>query len=278
MTGTGITHRPYDFFSENFLAYVSKLIDDMTPDQRAAIPLRISKKAVLKDGFKAERLNFADLMYLLITTFNRQAVIIVSGNSNDADVQTLDTLKDAMQMQRRKIPQHVISEKLQLNAMFVIGDKQLMEAAAYASLVSHSKLWRSTLLNAYTYPKVGRGSGFREFREAYRMMVAVLAKYESSKSILITNYSLTHSEWFALLFFSKGEEKASVFKAVYKAVPGGSNMALKKAVSRLVRIGYLMSRGTSHTARYSLTAKGEEVLQKLMENVFIQPVKHLYKS
>ncbi len=267
----GIPKKPFEIYNEHFSNYVTSLVMDMTDAQRAALPYSISKKAFLQSGFRSDRLTFGELSQLAITAFNKRIVILV--DSDDDSATTIDTLKDALLVQRRKKPLHEVAEKMQTDAMFVLADRELIEATLSLRLVAQSQVWRHLLTKAKKLPKAGKNIGFRERRAVIKAMASLLCKYDSLKAVLPGEFGVSLAEWYALLFFFEGEKTPGEYRRMFKSTPGGKRGNLKKATQRLTRVGLLAGRGRARTQVYSLTAKGDELVIRVLERLFIQPIK-----
>lgn len=265
--------RSYEIYNEHFEHYINSLVNDMTDAQRASLPYELTKRGFDKSGFKANRLSFSELSYMAVTCFNKRMVIMFDDDTEDSGV-TINSLNDALLVGKRKIPLEKIAENMQVNGIFVLGGRDLIEATLSMRLVAQSQLWRYLMSKSKGLAK-GKSNGYRERRAVLRAMVGLLCKYDSLKGVINGEFGLSIAEWYCLMFYFDGEKKPGEFRKMFKGSPGGQRLSLKKANSRLTKMGYLLPRGQKSTQVYSLTAKGDELVNKIMQRVFIQPAKSI---
>jgi hypothetical protein len=257
--------RKYDINAENFTTYVQLLLDTMSASQRESIPEDIVVKIFKGSKFHAIKLNSMEKIFLLSTVFGKDVLILIGDKSAEDIFVKPETIDVAVKVLKRKAPIVELSEQMQANAYFALAGKDMMETVGYMRLSSILPIWRTTIPAARRTRR--KETRFDHHRVAMKAMAKLMMDYSLRLSRMKLDHNFTHAEFYALLYFFHGEGKVSGYKTMFKGLQGVRSAYQFRAITRLTREGYLIRRGVSKGTSYSLSAKGDEALIKIMEKL-----------
>jgi hypothetical protein len=107
---------------------------------------------------------------------------------------------------------------------------------------------------------------FHRGKDAIAAITKLLMNYDMYKKRIIMRFNLKPAQLYALLYFSTGEKKGTDFyERDFKYSYNSSRADMFNGLNELYQNGYVSRRSKPH--KYTLTAKGTDMLGKIMEQI-----------
>lgn len=253
-----------DIYCPNFDHWLEIRLENITGEQIGLLDSTIQHKIIKHKSKSVGFMSLAEKLHVLSIAFNSRVLIVVEDEINGVSV---DGFNDAIKAQGGKIKNSQLLDKLQLNAKFVLGDKQVAKSLAYMNYVQTSEIYNLIKMNN-PREKSGRELRYDKKKAALNDLVEVLINFESRKRRVLEQYSLNVPKFYGLLFFYQGEKLCKEFyDKKFKHAYSKSRQDLSKAQAELCRLGYLEKRGVTRELKYLITSKGIDLLMKILSKM-----------
>lgn len=260
----GKTLRNLDIYVPNFDDMLLRRLNSSTPEQRELIPAELKFKIFKKKDASVDQMNFTEKMYLLSVCFKQS--IIISTLDEDAGISAKE-FKNAIETQKGNINNRELLNNMQIPALFVQSDKELMRAWQYMNYVQCSEIYE-LIKAAHPREASKRETKYKTYQRNLAGVLRTIFNYESQKKDVIINFGLTAPKLYALLYFYDGEKKgADFYKVAFKHAYNSNRGDLSQAMAALHTDGYLIGRGARTNRRYAITSKGIELLTRVMNKL-----------
>lgn len=253
-----------DVYSPNFDYYLELKIENITGDQLSLLENSVQHKILRHKGNSVGYMSLSEKMHILSIGFKTPVYIVVGENLEE---NSNDIFEEALKAQKGKIKNYDLLKTLEDNSIFVLGDKQISIALAYANHAQTSDIYNLLKINN-PREKSNKQLRFDKKKEALNGLVDLLIKYESRKRRVIEQYDLNVPKFYGLLFFYQGERLCKDFyDKQFKHAYSKSREDLSKGQAALCRDGYLEKRGVTRELKYSITSKGIDLLMKVLSKM-----------
>lgn len=254
----------YDFYNENFETYFNERVDKMNGDQRAMLPDEIKYKLIRFRGKFQNGLTFQEKVFILNTCFGARVMLYVYDDDQHIQKEDIQSLKQA---QRGEIQNKVLFQETRIQAGFIMADKNLFQTMMYLNHLYTSDIYR--LFKTINLGRVqAKGKEFAKGKEIVTGICDIILKYEQRKKSLVMSYGLTPQRLYVLFYFSTGEKFGKDFcNRDFQFAYNQSARMLSGAVKYMTDTGYLLRRGDAAHYRYTLTAKGTALLNKIINRL-----------
>lgn len=258
------TLRNLDIYVPNFDNMLLQRLNTMNPDQRELMPAELKFKIFKKKEASIETMNFVEKMYLLSVCFKQS--IIISTMDEEAGISAKD-FKSAIEAQKGNLNNSELLNNMQIPALFVQSDKELMRAWQYMNHVQCSDIY-NLVKGAHPREISKRETKYKTYQRNLNGVLKTIYNYESNKKNVIINFGLSVPKLYTLLYFYDGEKKGSDFyKVAFKHAYTSNRGDLSEAMAAMYLDGYLNRRGARTNMRYSITSKGIELLTRVMNKL-----------
>lgn len=256
-----------DFFNENFEEYFMKKVNSMSPNQLAILPTELKNKLfngnIVRSSYK---LKFSEKAYILSTVFNQDIILMVKDENEGIGPTEFGA---AVAAQKGKIKNGQLLNNMPDKNMFILGNKELMDPIIYLNHVFCSHIYNLVSLPVIREKSLAERQHIKRALE-YKGIIEVFTHYESQKKLISREFKLDMPSWYALLYFGTREKPGRAFyQDQFKFAYSSSRMNLYNALKRLVDNGYMMVRGKRNELKYSLTAKGLDTLNQIIDRVIL---------
>lgn len=254
----------YDFYSENFENYFKDKIAGITPAQKQKLPDSLLYKLFKGAKVAPAMLSFKEKVYILNTCFDANVVIHV----NDPEMEFSDQdIKAIQKTQNGKMTNTELLAQPKIRAGFVMGDRNLFQAMTYLNHAYTSQIY-TLLRKVRTEERSVKDKNYARGRQVVEGVSDLILKYEQYKKRLIMQYNLSPQQLYALLYFSAGEKLGKDFiQRDFRYAFNASARMLSGSIKSLVDSGHLNRRGKTTHFQYTLTAKGQDLLNKVISKV-----------
>lgn len=258
------TIRNLDIYVPNFDDMLLEKLERATPDQIEVMPSTLRFKVFKKGKASIDKMNFFEKLYILSVCFKQNVVIATM--DEDAGISGKDFNK-ALQAQKGKLNNKELLENMQIPALFVQSDKELMRSWLYMNYVQCSEIY-TLIKGAHPREKSKRELKYIAYQRALAGVMKTICTYEGQKKSVIIQFKISVPELYALLYFYDGEKTGKdfytvAFRHAYTSNRGDLGGALKKLHTE----GYLDRRGTLKQLKYSITSKGIELVTRVMNKL-----------
>lgn len=258
-----------DIYNENFNNFFTEKLNQITPKQRSLIPNDLAFK-IYKHGDKAssEHLTFQEKLWILSVAFSHSVTIMVHDKERGIGMRDFGK---ASQANEGKILNGELLEDMRIHSTFVMADKELMTASLYMNHVSCSNIY-SLIKEIVENANHSVNKKFVKAKKDMNTILSFLTNYEATKRRIAMDYELTMPQWYALLYFSTGNDKLGVdfAKRDFKYAYASNAFTLQGDMKKLVNRGFLFRRGVKGTYKYYLTAAGVNLLNRIMDNIVLK--------
>lgn len=257
-----------DIYNEQFNYFFVNKLNSITPEQKNLIPKDLLFK-IFRTGNEgsAEKLSFNEKMWILSVAFKHNITIMVDDAKNGIGMRDFGK---ASQANKGKIKNNELLEDMRINSSFVIADKELMAASLYMNHVSTSSIYS---LIKEIIPNVNhkKNQQFTKAKKEINIILSFLINYESNKKRLAMDYGITVPKWYALIYFAIGEKLGHDFyDKDFKYAYSANRWTLNRDMNELHDSGYLLRRGVKKQYKYSLTAAGVNLLNRIFDNILFK--------
>jgi predicted transcriptional regulator len=266
MTFAAKSIRNADIYNENFNHYFTEKLNGLTPEQKDKLPNELLYK-IFKRGNEAsaEALNFNEKTWILSVVFERNVTILID---DDEGLDTKDFVT-AIKAQRGKKTNGELLEDLRVHSAFALGNKELMTSMMYIAHVSCSSVYQLVKQNVPNADHA-RNKKFMEAKTAFNKTLGMLKHYEANTRRITMNYGLTMPEWYALINFAIAEGYAKDFyNRDFKYSYNSNTRNLHKGLKSIALKGYISAKKVGIKDRYTITAKGMELLGRIFSNILL---------
>lgn len=256
--------RNLDIYVPNFDIMLLDRINIMTPDQRELIPPELKFKIFKKKEASVAQMNFTEKMYLLSVCFKQ--TIVISTFNEDTGIGVKD-FNLALQAYKGKVKNKELLENMQLPALFVQSDKELMKAWQYMNHVQCSEIYE-LVKGSHPREMSKKESKYKTFHRNFSGLMRTIYNFESQKKDVLINFGLTLPKLYALLYFYDGEKKGvDFYRVAFKHAYTSNRGDMCLGMAELYQTGHLFRRGANKTMTYSITSKGIELLTRVMNKL-----------
>jgi hypothetical protein len=156
---------------------------------------------------------------------------------------------------------------MQIPALFVQGDTELMKAWQYMNHVQCSEIFNLVKM-AHPRETSKREAKYQEYQKAFSGVVRMMVQWEATKKDTLIQFKINAPKLYALLYFYSGEKKASDFyRVAFKHAYTSNRGDLSGGMKELYLAGYLDRRGAFKKLTYFITSKGIELLTRVMNKL-----------
>lgn len=257
-----------DLYNPQFDHYFIDKLNNITPEERALLPERLSFK-IYKFGIEgsSERLTFQEKMWILSVVFKQSVTIMVEDRKNGIGMREYGKARAA---NRGKINNGELLDEMQVHSAFVIGDRELMAASLYMDHVCCSNIF-SLVKEIIKNTGHKKNQQFIKSKKDVNEILKFLTNYEAKKRRIALDYGMTMPKWYALLYFSTGEKLgADFYNRDFQYAYASNRITLHRDMKWLQENGYLMRRGEKLKYRYSVTGAGLNLLNRIMDNIILK--------
>jgi hypothetical protein len=257
----------YDIISQNFDLFFGKKLAEMTEGQKEMLDKILLRKAFGGKSGKENYLNFLEKAFILGTVYN-EAIYILIANRGDAEnaLTPASFVTAAKALKGDKGAMGELVEEVQETGTFVVSTRELFDTVGTMNLACVSDLYRLTLPLASR--KIRPNKEVDAYHTSMKFLIQFLSNYEGNKKRFETDYGLTMSDWYAMLYFYDKEKVGSGFYKDGFLLSVQSNLSTKKrALTHLSKMGYLFTRGKTNRKMYRLSPKGLHVMQQIFDRI-----------
>lgn len=257
----------FDIFNENFEEYFMAKVKNMSSQQMNQLPSELKNKlfqgGVVRSSYK---LRFAEKAYILSTVFDSQMITMFSDNMEGLGP---DQWAAAIAAQKGKIKNGELVNNIPINNMFIVGNKELMSPIVYLNHIFCSDIYQLFSIPSVREKSVAEKQHIKRAKE-YRGIIDLFTHYESSKKLIAHEFKLDMPSWYALLYFGNKERLGRPFYVSdFKYAYSSNKSNLYNALKKLVDTGYMSQRGKRNELKYTLTAKGLDTLNQIIDRVIL---------
>jgi hypothetical protein len=256
-----------DYFNENFEEFFMKKVSSMSPQQINSLPIELKHKLFMGGLVRSSyKLRYSEKAYILSTTFNMNSVTIWMDENEGIGP---DLFASAVAAQRGKIKNGEVLNNIPENNLFILGNRELMSPLIYLNHIFCSDIYKLISVPVIREKSLQERQHIKRAME-YRGLVDVFLHYESTKKLIAHEFKLDMPSWYALLYFANKERPARPFYLTdLKYAYSSSKAMLYNALNKLVETGYISQRGKRTELKCSLTAKGLDTLNQIIDRVIL---------
>ncbi len=253
----------YDLYNENFEAWFLDKLKAITPEQRAKLPRELLFKLFKNQEIHNGSISILEKMYILSIAFGQNMTISVEADEGGLDA---SEYRKAVDAQKAVITNKELLETPAVRASFILSNRDLSNSIMYVNQAQCTDIYRLIkMINPKDLNK--KDHKFKATKEALRNVVSFLLEYEKNFQRIIMEFQLDTAQVLALLYFSTGEKLGKDFydkdfKYTY------NRRLLSNALTALTRSSCLTKRGGTTQIKYQLTAKGIDLLDRILSKIF----------
>ena len=258
----------YDLYNENFEAWFLDKLKLITPEQRAKLPTGLLYKLFRNQEVHTGNISILEKMYILSIAFDISLNIVIEDPEHGMDA---SEFRKSIKAQKAEITNKELLETPAVRSSFVLASRDLSNSIMYVNQVQCSDIYRLIkMINPKDRNK--KDSKFKNTRDSLRGVIKFLTEYEKNFKRIIMEFQLDAPQVYALMYFSTGEKLGKDFydkdfKYTY------NRRALSNALTALSRSNCLSKRGgrvggNMVGIRYQLTAKGIDMLDRILTKIF----------
>lgn len=257
--------KKYDFSCENFDEYLLSVLDRATPDQIDLIPTDLYNRIHRAGKWViSEKMTYAEKAYIIHAITKQKIFIVVE----PTDGLVPESPKEQKKIAKGKISLADLAKGMHEHGGFVLGNRELVDTLSYFRWASVTKVYR------LTQEMKKKGTGVRNKKRAFwnlamRDILGRLVSFEASKRKALTKHKIELREYYALIYFYIKEGEAADFLDAFKSAMFVNNMTMRRAVYSLVARGLITRRGRKPRYTYSISASGQEIVDKIVEEFFL---------
>lgn len=256
-----------DIFNENFEEYFMKKVSKMTSQQMNILPSELKNKlfngGLVRSSYK---LKFSEKVYILSTVFDSSMVMMFTDNEDGLGP---DQFKEAIKAEKGKIKNQELAKNIPMDNMFIIGNKELMSPIIYLNHVFCSDIYKLFSIPVIREKSVSEKQHIKRAAD-YAEIINIFGHYEATKKLIAHEFKLDMPSWYALLYFGNKELPGRPFYSRdFKYAYSSNKMNMYNSLKKLVDTGYMSQRGKRNDLRYSLTAKGLDTLNQIIDRVIL---------
>jgi hypothetical protein len=261
-----IQSRKWEIDNVNFDHFMNDLLKTMTDGQRANLPMELAFKLDKGAKYAVSMLTFTQKLYILSIAFNKKVTLIIE---DDKGLLPADFLPSIIKAQNGKKKTGELVDEFRAAGAFFLGSHDLMNWLEYANMICATPMYR--LMTGFRSDIKDRSKvqqRAQRVRESVNGILEMLVYYEGNKKRMSTDYNVGPAEWYALMFFYRGENTPDKFyDEAFKYAYTSNRRTLSVALTSLKRRGFLDTRGAVRSTRYHITPKGKELTIKIMERI-----------
>lgn len=254
----------YDFYSENFENYFKDIVVGMTQIQKDSLPEQLLFKLFSGEKLTHGNLSFKEKVYILNTVFRKKVEIVIEDENDGISLEDYCLAKKAQAGKRTNT--ELLSEP-RVQASFVLADRDFFKSIAYFNQIFTTEIYK-LYKRTFDFDRTQKDINYNKGREVVKHITELILSYEINKKRFVMTNNLNPGKLYALIYFSTGEKLGSSFiKKDFKYSYNCNAVMLSKAVKELTDTGYLDRRGGTTKYRYTLTAKGQHILNRVIEQI-----------
>jgi len=261
--------RKIDFYNPNFEEYFVRLMDNITDEQREKIPFEYRYK-VYGGGktAKVEKLSFGEKIFISEVVFGKTIIISVSDYENGINCSDVGA---AVKARQQKIKNSEALEAMEATGTFILSGKNFTEALMYMNHLQTSGIYnlvRKHVPNANHH----RNKQYLSQRDSFLTMIKFLLNYEANKrQIPLTYQGMDMPAWWALLYFQEERFAKDFYNKDLKYAYNSDKSNLHKGMKRIHAMGLLVHRRIGKQDKYVISAKGAELLSRIVNTILLKP-------
>lgn len=254
----------YDFYSENFENYFKSKIESITEAQKNKLPDSLKYKIFKNKEIVCSMLSFKEKVYVLNICFDANVVIHINDPGVELGAEDFKTIEDT---QRGKVTNTELLQSPKIQSGFVMGDRNLFQAMTYLNHMYTSEIY-TLFRKIKVSDRSKKDKNYARGKEVVAGVTDLILKHEQYKKKIIMEFNITPQELYALLYFSTGEKFGKHFaQRDFKFAFNSTGRMLTGTIKNLTDKGYLNRRGKTSHYRYTLTAKGQDLLNKIISRI-----------
>lgn len=253
----------FDIYNENFEGVFNDMLINITQPQLSVLPNDMKFKILKNKKHPASSFNFIEKVYILSTAFDKNITISIE-DINDG-VSKVE-FRNAVLAQKGKLKNSELLKYPKTMASFILADKDLFSSMMYLNHVYTTEIYQLVRkINVAQRSK--RDKLYNQGIETVKSLVKLFMNYELNKKMLIGEFGFDMAQFYAILYFSTGERLGvDFYNKDFKFSYSANKRDMSTALLVLYNNGYLFRRGEKRYT-YSLTAKGLDVLNKIVERI-----------
>lgn len=268
MVGAKNKIKTIDIYNENFNHFFVERLNMLQPEDRRKIPNELMIKIFRRGNeASAERLNFNEKLWILTVALQHKVTITI----DSPDGISIKEFKGAVQAQKGEIMNSQLLDAMRVNSAFILGDTELVKALMYMAHVSTSPIYKLIQKEYIANASHKKDDNYKIQKDRLQNVLKLLINYEANKKRISSDYRIDPCQWLALLYFSTGEKLGTDFyNEAMRYATNSSRPNLHKGMKRMHDDGYLDRRGGKNDYRYSLTAKGINIFNRILESIIMK--------
>lgn len=262
------TLKSAELYNENLNHFFTEKLNSMTPEQRLALPYELDYK-IFRNGLagSAEKLTFNEKFWMLQCVFGCDLVITVLDLENGLSIADYGA---ALKAQKGKLQNGELLNRFQTKTLFVLGGKELMSSLLYLTHVYCTSIYQLVKKHVPNADHK-KNKAFVKEREAYNKTFEFIINYEANKKRITMDYGFNMPEWYCLLYFASNEGWAQNFyNRDLKYAYNSNNRDMHAALQKMYKNGYLTRRKFGIKDKYTLSAKGMEMINRIFANILLK--------
>lgn len=256
-----------DIFNPQMEEYFMEKVSKLTPEELVSIPQEIRNK-LFRSGFQrsSHDMKFNEKAHLLTTTFNQDMIIMFLDEEKGIGP---DEFKAAIKAQKGKITNGELLKNIPTKSIFILGNKELMAPLLYLNHVLCSDIY-NLVSTPVAREKTSSEKNYIKFYKAYKGITEVFTHYEGTKKMISQAFGIDMPSWYALLYFGNKERLGTDFyNGHFKYAYSSSRIKLFTGLKKMYDNGYIARRGQRNKLKYTLTAKGTDLLNRIIDTVIL---------
>jgi hypothetical protein len=252
-----------DIVNENLNFYFANQCADIGDLEKSKIPYTWLAKMFRANGrfnVTADKLPGLVKLYILAKAINKKIYIVID-DENGVGIDDFLLLKKA---EKTTFAQD--AEALQINASFILGNKELIDGISYLNNLSNSSIYNYLTKSKNTAP-----SQISDWRLRMNYISKVISHYEGRKKKFLVENGITMQEWYILTYLCDGKDYP--FKTLYHDVyKNGIAVSIPKMLTGLTQLrnkGYAEKVGVNKGSVVRITPLGRELAEKIIHKYFV---------
>lgn len=255
-----------DIVSENFDQFFHKTCSNMSPEERAGIPIDIFRRLFNKNGKEMtlrtmERTGFLAKILILVKALKRRVFILVEGSESEGAMNIKDFVNYRAAAKEKDFGESKARE-LVTHGHFVVGDKELIDSMAYLNMLSAGPAY-----HFLTKLKNGKRGSFTEWQDQRGYVTKFILNYESNKKKWLKQFDISMSEFLVLMYGYKGNNfvGSEMYNGALVHAHYSSGADIRHALSSLRHRNYISKEGVSSNASFRITPLGKHLVDEILD-------------
>lgn len=246
-----------DIVNENFDYWFNKIYLEAGHDKLKAVPDALLRKINQKKSDPSKSLKFYEKVYILTVCFKYRFFHVLC-TEEGVDIKTFNMVAKGA----KNAP---ILKVLDEEGVFVVGDAAIARSFSYAAHIQGTDIYN--LIKDYKFTKNLSERKHVTQKKAISTLVDFISNYESKIRKILGRYDLIMVDFNTLSYhYNKERAAADFYHTAYQSYKPNS-VHLRKSVYKMVQIGYLQRRGSPKFSKYSITAIGIDLIDKIFDEL-----------